>query len=162
MLNQDKEFNLKFFKKTKSKLLNLIIILIFINPVFVEKKAKEDDKKIPEPIFITYEEIIPDTAITKISIFKTHENDNKLYYEISTAQLGKELNFACVTAELHHSMITLPEKLMQPPIFDHYIGFFTSIHEDFSSDKHEIKYITYIKNWHLEKKNPSTKVNEPV
>ncbi len=294
---------MKFFQKTKSKLLNLVIILIFIYPVFAEEKAKEEDKKIPEPKFKTYEEIIPDTAITKVGIFTTHENDNKLYYEISTSQLGKEflwltqfskiqtgfgyggvevkrrvvrwellqdqillrdvkyklrandgtpekiaveassveqiiktfkvltwgknkspvievtdlfkngvhefspkndlgavgrdkdrsfitsvksfnknieikvlatynlkppkplekqLDFASVTVELHHSMIALPERLMQPRIFDHRVGYFAGTHEDYSSDKHQVEKITYIRRWRLEKKNPGAKVSEPV
>ncbi len=67
-----------------------------------------------------------------------------------------------VTIELHHSMIQLPEKPMQPRIFDKRIGYFAGTHQDYSSDKHQVETITYIRRWRMEKKNPEFEMSEPV
>ncbi|MEJ2627859.1 MAG: DUF5117 domain-containing protein [bacterium] len=67
-----------------------------------------------------------------------------------------------VTVELHHSMILLPEKPMQPRLFDERVGFFAGTHEDYSSDKHQVETVKYIRRWRLEKKNPDLPVSEPV
>jgi len=67
-----------------------------------------------------------------------------------------------VTVELHHSMILLPEKPMQPRLFDKRIGFFSGTHEDYSTDKHQVETVKYIRRWRLEKKNPELEVSEPV
>lgn len=67
-----------------------------------------------------------------------------------------------VTVELHHSMIELPERPMLPRIFDKRIGFFDGSHQDYSSDRHQVEEIRYIRRWRLEKKNPDLKVSEPV
>lgn len=67
-----------------------------------------------------------------------------------------------VTVELHHSMILLPEKPMQPRLFDKRVGFFSGTHEDYSTDKHQVETVKYIRRWRLEKKNPDLEVSEPV
>lgn len=67
-----------------------------------------------------------------------------------------------VTVELHHSMILLPETPMQPRIFDKRIGFFSGAHQDYSTDKHQVETVRYIRRWRLEKKNPELEVSEPI
>lgn len=67
-----------------------------------------------------------------------------------------------VTVELHHSMIELPERPMLPRNFDKRIGFFSGSHYDFSTDKHEVENVKYIRRWRLEKKNPELEISEPV
>ncbi len=73
---------------------------------------------------------------------------------------GSSLSSA--TVELHYSMIELPKKLMQPRIFDKRVGYFSGTHQDFSTDRHQVENITYIRKWKLEKKNPTQKVSEPI
>ncbi|MCK5820995.1 MAG: zinc-dependent metalloprotease [Bacteroidales bacterium] len=67
-----------------------------------------------------------------------------------------------VTVELHHSMIGLPEQEMLPRIFDKRVGIFAGVHQDFSSDMHQVENITYIRRWRLEKKDPNAKISEPL
>lgn len=67
-----------------------------------------------------------------------------------------------VTVELHHSMIGLPERPMLPRIFDKRVGFFAGAHQDFSSDRHQVESVQYIRRWRLEKKDPNAKISEPV
>lgn len=67
-----------------------------------------------------------------------------------------------VTVELHHSMIGLPEKPMLPRIYDKRVGIFSGSHQDFSTDRHQVEDISYIRRWRLEKKDPAAKVSEPV
>ncbi|MFC2096917.1 zinc-dependent metalloprotease [Bacteroidota bacterium] len=75
---------------------------------------------------------------------------------------GGDSSLGSVTVELHHSMIELPERPMLPRIFDSRVGFFAGTHQDFSSDKHQVEDIKYIRRWRLEKKNPDQEVSEPV
>jgi len=67
-----------------------------------------------------------------------------------------------VTVELHHSMIGLPEQPMLPRIFDKRVGIFAGAHQNFSSDKHQVENIKYIRRWRLEKKDPNAKISEPI
>jgi len=71
-------------------------------------------------------------------------------------------SLGAITVELHHSMIALPDDPMQPRLFDRRVGFFAGRHLDFSSDKHYVKDVTYIRRWRLEKKNPELELSEPV
>jgi len=66
------------------------------------------------------------------------------------------------TVELHHSMIQLPERPMLPRIHDKRVGIFAGNHQDYSSDRHQVENISYIRRWRLEKKDPSIEVSEPV
>ena len=300
--------------KSKHVLLNFLILSVLISPVFSQEKENEKSEK-EKPKFQKYEDVIPDTAVTKKGIFITHEVDGKLYYEIDESQLGKEFlwltqyaktqtsfgyggtevirrvvrwerlqdhillrnveyqlranegtpeniavkassvdeivralkivtfgknkapvievtglfkedthefspkeslkasgidksrtfitsvksfnqnietrvlatyklkppkldapagsrdrrsskhsdpSLGSVTVELHHSMIRLPERLMQPRLFDKRVGFFAGTHQDYSSERHQVEEIRYIRKWRLEKKNPNQEVSEPV
>lgn len=300
------------FTKSFSRLFFGVFILSFI---FGSLAAQETDKteKTPEvkPKFKEYSEVIPDTAISKKGVFLTHEVDNKLFYEIPNAQLGKEFlwivqfsktqtsfgyggtevirrvvrwekfqdhillrnveyqmranegtpesiavkassveniimaikietfgedssavinvtdlfigdvhefspkkglnatsadksrsfinsiktfeqnletrvlatfklkpptppkpgqrttrhsdnSLGSVTVELHHSMIGLPERPMLPRIHDKRVGVFSGTHQNFSSDKHEVENVTYVRRWRLEKKDPNAEISEPV
>ena len=67
-----------------------------------------------------------------------------------------------VSVELHHSMVVLPERPMLPRIFDKRVGIFAGAHQDYSSDKHQVEIISYIRRWRLEKKDANAEVSEPV
>jgi hypothetical protein len=66
------------------------------------------------------------------------------------------------TIVLHHSMVKLPEKPMQPRLFDERVGYFTTSHTDFSTEQQKAARITYIARWRLEKKDPDAALSEPV
>ena len=67
----------------------LLVFAFLANPAFSQedKEAATDKEKAK---IKKYEEVIPDTAISKAGIFTTHEVGDKLYYEIQEGQLGKE------------------------------------------------------------------------
>ena len=75
---------------------------------------------------------------------------------------GGDTSLGSVTVELHHSMIVLPEKPMLPRIFDKRVGIFAGTHQDYSSDKHQVENVQYIRRWRLEKKDPNAELCEPV
>ena len=70
-------------------------------------------------------------------------------------------NLGAVTVQLHHSMVELPDRPMRPRYFDKRVGFFAGTHRNFSTDRHQVKEVKYIRRWRLEKKNPSREVSEP-
>ena len=53
-----------------------------------KSEAKTDEKKSK---IKPYEEVITDEAITSKGLFKTHSIDDKLFYEIPTERLGKDM-----------------------------------------------------------------------
>ncbi len=70
---------------------------------------------------------------------------------------------SAVTVLLHHSMLILPEKPMQPRVYDERVGFFTEEFEDYGDDAyHQVENVRFITRWRLEKKDPQADVSEPV
>ena len=67
-----------------------------------------------------------------------------------------------VTAEIHHSMVALPDKPMRPRYNDRRVGFFSGSYLDFSSKKNIAERVRPIRRWRLEKKNPGAALSEPV
>ena len=67
-----------------------------------------------------------------------------------------------VTAEIHHSMVALPDKLMRPRYNDRRVGFFSGSYLDFSSKRNIAERVRPIRRWRLEKKNPGAAMSEPV
>ena len=305
---------MKILYRYKEVFLGFLISSVLICPVFSEEK-EDDEAKEEKPRFQKYEEVIPDTAITKKGVFTIHEVESKLFYEISESQLGNEFlwltqysktqtsygyggtevirrivrwerlkdhiilrnveyqlradkgtpesiaveassvegiikafkiitfgnqnepvidvsglfkedthefspketleasdidksrtfitsvkcfeqnietrvlatyklkppksdtptgsrdrrspehsdpSLGSVTVELHHSMIRLPENPMRPRLFDKRVGYFAGTHQDYSSERHQVEEIRYIRRWRLEKKNPDQEVSEPL
>ncbi|HEY7387615.1 MAG TPA: zinc-dependent metalloprotease, partial [Bryobacteraceae bacterium] len=66
------------------------------------------------------------------------------------------------TVELHHSMVRLPEKPMQPRLFDERVGYFTTSVMNYTFDPYRAKQVRYIARWRLEKKDPTAALSEPV
>ena len=109
------------------------------------------------------------TFITSVKSFKKNIETRVLAtFKIkpATGALGRagggDSSLGNVTVELHHSMISLPEKPMLPRIFDRRVGIFDGKHQNFSSDKHQVEDVRYIRRWRLEKKNPNAAMSEPV
>jgi hypothetical protein len=63
---------------------------------------------------------------------------------------------------MHYSMVLLPEKPMQPRLFDERVGYFSTAKIDYSVDEHRAPRRRYITRWRLEKKDPKAEVSEPV
>jgi hypothetical protein len=63
---------------------------------------------------------------------------------------------------IHYSMVKLPEKPMQPRIFDERVGYFSVEQQDFGKDEHRAPTRTYITRYRLEKKDPAAAVSDPV
>jgi hypothetical protein len=63
---------------------------------------------------------------------------------------------------MHYSMVLLPEKPMQPRLFDERVGYFSTAKIDYSADEHRAPRRRYITRWRLEKKDPNAALSEPV
>jgi len=80
--------------KFKFVLRSLFLITILFSCALADCTAqeaiKEDTVKKPKSKFKEYSVLIPDTAITTSGVFKSHDVDGKLYYEIPGNKMGKE------------------------------------------------------------------------
>jgi hypothetical protein len=63
---------------------------------------------------------------------------------------------------MHYSMVLLPEKPMQPRLFDDRVGYFSTRKTDYGLDEHRAPERRYITRWRLEKKDPNAALSEPV
>jgi hypothetical protein len=63
---------------------------------------------------------------------------------------------------MHYSMVALPEKPMQPRLFDERVGYFSVRQLDYAKDEHRAPERRYITRWRLEKKDPNAALSEPV
>ena len=61
-----------------------------------------------------------------------------------------------------YSMVLLPEKPMQPRLFDERVGYFSVRQTDYAKDEHRSPERRYITRWRLEKKDPAAELSEPV
>ena len=66
------------------------------------------------------------------------------------------------TVVLHHSMVKLPEKPMQPRLYDDRVGYFTTSTMSYTQDPYRARQVRYIARWRLEKKDPAAALSEPV
>ncbi len=66
------------------------------------------------------------------------------------------------TVVMHYSMVLLPEKPMQPRLFDERVGYFSTSKIDYSQDEHRAPQRRFITRWRLEKKDPKAALSEPV
>ena len=63
---------------------------------------------------------------------------------------------------MHYSMVLLPEKPMQPRLFDDRVGYFSVRNLDYAREEHRSQQRRYITRWRLEKKDPNAALSEPV
>jgi hypothetical protein len=66
------------------------------------------------------------------------------------------------TVLLHYSMVKLPERPMQPRLFDERVGYFSVRQVDYSQDEHRSPNRRFITRWRLEKQDPEAAVSDPV
>jgi hypothetical protein len=76
--------------------------------------------------------------------------------------VGAGMRPGSATVVLHHSMIKLPEKPMQPRVLDDRVGYFSVRQMDYSRDEHRAPQRRFITRYRLEKKDPSAELSEPV
>lgn len=67
-----------------------------------------------------------------------------------------------ITAEVHHSLLTLPEAPMRARFKDSRVGFLSSSYYDFSSPQSVVEKRLLAKRFRLEKKYPAAEVSEPI
>jgi hypothetical protein len=63
---------------------------------------------------------------------------------------------------MHYSMVLLPEKPMQPRLFDERVGYFSTATIDYGKDEHRSPDRRFITRYRLEKKDPGAALSEPV
>lgn len=66
------------------------------------------------------------------------------------------------TGLVSHSITLLPEKPMMGRLKDSRVGYFDTGFEDYGTEYHGVKELSYINRYRLEKKNPSAAMSEPV
>ena len=66
------------------------------------------------------------------------------------------------TVLLHYSMVKLPERPMQPRLFDERVGYFSVRQIDYSQEEHRSPNRRFITRWRLEKQDPEADVSDPV
>ncbi len=66
------------------------------------------------------------------------------------------------TALLHYSMSLLPEKPMQGRYYDSRVGYFTEAFQEFSDTESGVRTQQFITRFHLEKKDPTAALSEPI
>ncbi|HVL66071.1 MAG TPA: zinc-dependent metalloprotease [Vicinamibacterales bacterium] len=75
---------------------------------------------------------------------------------------GQALRPGSHSVVMHYSMVLLPEKPMQPRLFDERVGYFSTAKVDYGLDEHRAPQRRYITRWRLEKKDPNAALSEPV
>jgi len=63
---------------------------------------------------------------------------------------------------MHYSMVLLPEKPMQPRLFDERVGFFSVATIDYGQDEHKSAERRFITRYRLEKKDANAALSEPI
>ncbi len=66
------------------------------------------------------------------------------------------------TVVMHYSMVLLPDRPMQPRLFDERVGYFSVRQIDYARDEHKSPERRYITRYRLEKKDPNADVSEPI
>ena len=59
-----------------------------------------------------------------------------------------------LTLSIHHTMARLPEVPMEPRLADERVGYFMTVHKDFTTDD-ESHFVRYINRWRLERGEPA-------
>jgi hypothetical protein len=67
-----------------------------------------------------------------------------------------------VQVGVHYSIHKLPEEPMTPRIADDRVGYFPTMHKDFTRVGGEDFFVHYANRWRLEKKDPDAALSEPV
>lgn len=78
------------------------------------------------------------------------------------ANAGPQARVGASSVVMHFSMVLLPEKPMQPRLFDERVGYFNLRQLDYGKDEHRAPERRYVRRWRLEKKDPAAAVSEPV
>ena len=60
-----------------------------------------------------------------------------------------------VPVSVHYSFAKLPERPMRPRLADDRVGYFMTVHKDFSNDDGEDFFVRYVNRWRLEPKGPA-------
>lgn len=62
---------------------------------------------------------------------------------------------------IHYAIAELPEDPMTPRLADDRVGYFLTVHQDFSKDDKTF-FVRYVNRWRLEKEDPEARVSDPV
>ncbi|QLG45129.1 zinc-dependent metalloprotease [Costertonia aggregata] len=74
-------------------------------------------------------------------------------FTYEAAEPPSQASTGSISLQMNQSMILLPEKPMQPRLYDPRVGFFTVSQYDFGSDELKADRKTYIRRWRLEPKD---------
>lgn len=97
------------------------------------------------------------------SIYATYVGSTSSLFSLGRSSgIPRDTTVEAIPAEVHHSLVLLPDEPMMPRVFDERVGFFTASFLDFGRPRHRAERRSLIKRWRLEKKNPGEPLSEPV
>jgi hypothetical protein len=59
-----------------------------------------------------------------------------------------------ITVTIHHSIVELPDRPMEPRLADERVGYFLTAHKDFTRDEDE-HFVRYVNRWRMERGEPA-------
>lgn len=66
-----------------------------------------------------------------------------------------------MTVHLHYSLSRIPENSYRPRLADDRIGYFLTVHKDYSRFGDQDRFVRYINRWQLEKQDPTAEMSPP-
>ncbi len=102
--------------------------------------------------------------VERVSVYpKNAEFNTHLTFKTSKDPgLASVIDSRYVTVGVHHSFSELPKDPMTPRYADDRVGYFLSVHKDYSLDRQKDWWVRYTNRWRLEKKYPNQELSEPV
>ena len=157
-----KAFPVKAWGKDKAPVIDVTELFTSDIPEFSPKRQLGASGLDSKRTFVEEIKSFPTNIETKVLATYTLA-DGSNTSRVPARTVGQDATQSGVTVLLHHSMVTLPEKLMKPRVYDDRVGFFTVRFEDYGhNDHHQVEEVRYITRWRLEKKNPESDVSEPI
>ena len=95
---------------------------------------------------------------------KAFPNNIEIRVEATYSTSGRNIaapDSSAAGATLHYSISKLPSSGYQPRLADDRVGFFTTVHKNFSRNRNEDHFVRYINRWNLQKADSSLAMSPP-
>ncbi len=104
------------------------------------------------------------SSLQELRLFPANlEAEVRLTFQ-SPRNIGLETvsDYRSIPIGVHYSLLELPATPMRPRYADQRVGYFISAFKDFSRDTAESFFVRYVNRWRLEKREPGSRLSEPV
>ena len=95
---------------------------------------------------------------------KGFDNNVEIRVEATYSTAGRNVaapDSSAAGVTLHYSISKLPSSGYQPRLADDRIGFFTTVHKNFSRNQKDDHFVRYINRWNLQKADPKAAMSPP-